>query len=441
MSSRALVTRRTHRTRLALLTTGVASISLLATACGGTGGGTSTTPKEFSYLSVTENTTVKNALTSLSKGACKPAQEALPLKVETVPQASLDQKLQLLAGQDALPVQFAAGNAPALTQQLENSGKVADLEGELTKLGVFDQLEPAAVSTIKALYGGKMDVLPYEYNIEGIFYNKKVFEVHGIKAPGTWAELRDAAAKLEAEGIQPFSASGQQGWPLTRLISGYLHRSLGPDALQKVADGKAKLTDPAYVKAAQEVADLGKKGYFGKGVGSIDYDTAMNQFLSGKAAMFYMGSWALANIADGKQNKVGAENVGFLPFPAVAGGKGSVDQYPSNVGLGIALSEKSFDKNTGAWVSCIAKNYGSTALKDHGAISGFKVNTEVKDANEVTTQVRDTISSSKQNVLWFEALFSTKATTVSQTNAAGLVSGSLSPQQFMQTVQDALAAK
>ncbi|MEU2459616.1 extracellular solute-binding protein [Streptomyces sp. NPDC012473] len=432
---------RVRRTRLSLFTAGTASLALLTTACGGGGAGSSAAPKEFSYLSVTENTTVKTALTTMSKGACKSANDALPLKVETVPQASLDQKLQLLAGQDALPVQFAAGNAPALTQQLAKSGKVADLEKELKSLDVLDQLEPAAVSTIKALYGGKVEVLPYEYNIEGIFYNKKLFQENGIAVPGTWDELVAAAAKLEAKKVQPFSASGQQGWPITRLVSTYLYRSLGPDALQKVADGKAKLTDPDYVKAAEEVAVLGEKGYFGKGVGSIDYDTAMNQFLNGKAAMFYMGSWALANVSDAKQNKVGAENVGFMPFPAVAGGKGSIDQYPSNVGLGITLAAKSFDKKTGAWASCIAENYGSTALKDHGSISGFKVNAEVKDANEVTTQVRETISTSKQNVLWFEALFSTKATTVSQTNAAGLVAGSLKPEQFMQTVQDALAAQ
>lgn len=432
---------RVRRARLSLFTAGTASLALLTTACGGGGAGSSAAPKEFSYLSVTENTTVKTALTTMSKGACKSANDELPLKVETVPQASLDQKLQLLAGQDALPVQFAAGNAPALTQQLAKSGKVADLEKELKSLGVLDQLEPAAVSTIKALYGGKVEVLPYEYNIEGIFYNKKLFQENGIAVPGTWDELVAAAAKLDGKKVQPFSASGQQGWPITRLVSTYLYRSLGPDALQKVADGKAKLTDPEYVKAAEEIAALGKKGYFGKGVGSIDYDTAMNQFLNGKAAMFYMGSWALANVSDAKQNKVGAENVGFMPFPAVAGGKGSIDQYPSNVGLGITLGAKSFDKKTGAWASCIAKNYGSTALKDHGSISGFKVNTEVKDANEVTTQVRDTISTSKQNVLWFEALFSTKATTVSQTNAAGLVAGSMKPEQFMQTVQDALAAQ
>ncbi|MFE5242629.1 ABC transporter substrate-binding protein [Streptomyces sp. NPDC056627] len=427
--------------RLSLITAGTASLALLATACGGSGAGSASAPKNFSYLSVTENTTVKTALTTLSKGACTTENKALPLKVETVPQASLDQKLQLLAGQDALPVQFAAGNAPALTNQLEGSGKIADLEKELKGLGVLDQIEPAAVSTVKALYDDKLAVLPYEYNIEGIFYNKKLFAENGISEPATWDELTDASAKLESKGVQPFSASGQQGWPLTRLISGYLYRSLGPDALKQVADGKAALTDPEYVKAAEEIADLGKKGYFGKGLGAIDYDTAMNQFLNGKAAMFYMGSWALANISDAGQNKVGAENVGFMPFPAVAGGKGTIEQYPSNVGLGITLARKSFDAKAGDWTACIAKNYGTTVLKDQGVISGFKVNGDVEDANEVTTQVRETIGASKQNVLWFEALFSTKATTVSQTNAASLVSGSMTPQKFMQTVQDALTAQ
>lgn len=430
---------RARRTRLTLLSAGVTSLALLASACGG--GGTSAAPKEFKYLSVTENTTTRTALTKLSEGSCKAENDALPLKVETVPQASLDQKLQLLAGQDALPAQFAAGNAPALTKQLAESGKVADLDLELQRLGVFDELEPAAVSTIKALYGGKLQTLPYEYNIEGIFYNKKIFKEKGIEVPGTWDDLLAASDKLNTKGVQPFAASGQQGWPITRLISGYLYRSLGPDALDKVNAGLAQLTEPEYVKAAEEIAALGKKGYFGKGVGSIDYDTAMNQFLTGKSAMFYMGSWALANISDPKQNKVGAENVGFMPFPAVTGGAGSADQYPSNVGLAITLGSKNFDKKTGAWVSCIAKNYGSTALKDHGSISGFKVNTPVKDANEVTTTVRKTISSSQQNVLWFEAFFSTKATTASQTNAAGLVTGSVSPKQFMETVQSALSSK
>jgi raffinose/stachyose/melibiose transport system substrate-binding protein len=424
--------------RLTGLTAAAAALGLTVAACGGGSGASSAAPGQFTYLTNVENTTVKTVLTSLSTSACSTQNKALPLSVSTVPQTSLDQKLQLLAGQNALPVQFAAGNAPALTAQLFKAGQIANLETDLQQLGVYNDLEPAAISTIKALYGGTVDVLPYEYNIEGVFYNKKLFAAHGMTVPATWDQLVADAAAFQAAGVQPFAASGQQGWPITRLISGYLFRSLGPDALKDVADGKAKLTDPQYVAAAQNVAGLGTKGYFGQGVGSVDYNGAMNQFLTGKAAMFYMGTWALSNIADKTQDQVGADNIGFMPFPAVAAGKGSIDQYPSNVGLPMTIGAKTYNAQVGDWLKCIAQNYGSAALTQQGSISGFKTNTPVTDPNALTAQVRQTISSSTQSVLWFEALFSTKATNVSQTNAAPLVTGSMSAQQFMQTVQDAL---
>jgi raffinose/stachyose/melibiose transport system substrate-binding protein len=426
---------------------GAATLLLVVSACGGGGSGSGTggssaagtDPKAFTVLSNAENTTFPGELKKLAAGACSSENTALPLQVDTVPQASLDQKLQLLAGQNALPAVFAAGNAPATTKTLAQAGDLVDLQAQLTRLGVMDDVQPAAISTIKALYGG-FTVLPTEYNIEGIFYNKQMFTTEGIAVPQTWDDLVAAAGTLSGAGIQAFSASGEQGWPITRLISGYLYRDLGPDALAAVAGGSAKLTDPGYVKAAQAVADLGAKGYFGKGVGSIDYDTSVNTFLTGKAAMLYMGTWVLANIADPKADTIGADNIGFMPFPAVAGGKGSIDQYPSNVGLPFTVGAKTFGPKVAAWVKCIVANYGSGALKDYGALSGFTIANPVAGQSALATGVQSTIANSTRNVLWFEAQFSTKATTVSQQNAAPLVSGSTSAGAFMSTVQSALGS-
>ncbi|GLY18899.1 ABC transporter substrate-binding protein [Kineosporia sp. NBRC 101677] len=404
-------------------------------------GGDAEAPKEFSYLTNVENTTIKGELEKLATGACADAQAALPLKVETVPQTQLDQKLQLLAGQDALPVQYAAGNAPSLTVSLERSKNVLDLDRALADLGVNDEIEPAALSTIKSLYGGKFSVLPYEYNIEGIWYNKELFQANGIQVPATWDELLAAAEKLKAAGITPFAASGEQGWPLTRLISNYLQRDLGPDALQKVSDGAAKLTDPAYVRAAQAIADLGAKDYFGKGVGSIDYDTAFNQFLTGKAGMFYMGSWALADFNNPERNQIGEDNVGFMPFPEVSGGQGSSAQLTANVGLPMAISAKQYDGpdgKVGSWLTCIAENYGTELLKNQQTISGFKTSGDLPGVKPLTKEIKQRIADTDTTVLWFEALFDSKATTTSQTNAAPLVTGDLSPADFMAKVQEDL---
>lgn len=417
--------------------TAIAGASALAlTACGG-GGGSSAGTDSLSLFVNVENTEVPAILETLAGDACAAEGETLPLDVETVPQSNLDQQLQLKAGQGDLPVFFSAGNAPALTKTLADSGNVADFDKLLTDLDVIDNIEPAAISTIENLYGG-FRALPFEYNIEGIWYNKQIFAEQGIEEPQTFDDLVAAADTLDAAGIQPFSASGEQGWPITRLISSYLFRDLGPDALQKVADGDAKLTDPEYVAAAQAIADLGTKGYFGQGVGSIDMATSENQFLNGSAAMFYMGSWFLSSANDPEVNRIGAENVGFMPFPGVEGGKGDRSQLAANVGLPITMNAKAVNDDTEAWLSCITENYGSVALEQENRVSGFALNTEVTDVPPLTQMVQKQVADTETTVLWFEALFSAEATTTSQRNAAPLVSGSISAEDFMSMVQSDL---
>ena len=428
--------------RRGILLLAAASLPVLAllAGCGGGGGGGgssgsgSGSPTSFTWLDNTEDNTIRPVMEALAAGACSAENKALPLSVTTVPQTELNQKIQLLAGQNALPVMYAGGGTPTLTAQLYKAGDVLNIGTALAKLGVLNLVEPAAISTVKAQFGGQFVVLPFQYNIEGIWYNKKILAAHGLTAPATWPELVSDAAKLKAAGVLPLSASGQQGWPLTRLISGYLYRSLGPDALQKVADGQAKLTDPAYVAAAQQVADLGKAGYFGPGVGSIDYNTSIDEFLTGKAGMMYMGNWVLANI-NSSSDTIGASNIGFVPFPAVPDGQGSITQYPSNVGLAMTMNPKLYDSKVQNWLKCIAQNYGSESLKQ-GTISGFKVTTPVT-VDPLTKLIQQDATSSQQSVLWFEALLNTMATTVAQNDAPELADGSISAQQFMSQVQTA----
>ena len=425
--------RRSRRAVLPLAA-GIGLASILLTGCssastpGGSGGGAT----EFTYLSLTENTAVADTLTTLSTGACKAENTALPLKITNQPQASIDQQLQLLAGQGALPVLFAAGNTPQLAKDLDESGQLLNIADTLDELGAGDDLLPAANSTVTNLYGNTI-ALPTEFNIEGIWYNKQILSDNGITAPATWDELTAAAAKLKAAGVTPFSASGKEGWPITRLVGNYIFRSVGPDALDKVAKGEAKLTDPAYVAAAQAVADLGAEGYFQDGVGSIDYDTALSEFTNGKAAFFYMGSWALSAF-NGDDNKIGADNVGFVPFPSVTGGAGDSTQLGANVGVPLAMSKSAYNDKVGAWLKCIADNYGATALGDQGVLTGFTVNGDT-DVPPLTAEVQTQIDAADQSVLWFEALFSSEATTTSQTSAAQLVTGGVSAEDFMAAIQ------
>jgi raffinose/stachyose/melibiose transport system substrate-binding protein len=390
-------------------------------------------PAKVDYLSITQNTVWAELLNSMTN-KYKKIVPGSTFKNTKIPQEQLNQRIQLLAGQNALPMLY---NTPALDAvgQMQKKGQVADIGKEFRKLGVYNDLVPAAVGILQKIYGPKVVALPLEFNIEGVWYNKKIFADNGIAVPKTWNQLVAAAAKLQSNGIQPFAASGIQGWPLTRLIGNLIFSSIGPNALLNVKNGKAKLTDSRYVAAAQRVADLGDKGYFGKGVASLDYGPAEDLFLQGKAGMFYMGSWILGELNDPAKNKIGLSNVGFFPFPGL-NGKGLI---PMNAGQPTSINPKKLSPGNEAWLTYIAKHYGDEAMRQKGQVTGFVVHKFPKNLSPATKMVVQQLAAAKNPVLWFEALMSAKATTVSQQDAAPLVTGQMGAQAFMAAVQKAIS--
>ena len=393
---------------------------------------------DFSFWGLSASAPPIKTLEELADGTCKADLASAPLTTDVTDQSEFDQKVQLQAAQNALPSAMVTPSSPDLTKQLIASGQLVNLSEELDKLGLSDDILPAAASTIQATYGSDdLYALPHELNIEGIWYNKAMFEAQGLEAPTTWDEFLDVTNSFLDAGVQPIAVGAKSGWPLTRWVGNYIFRSLGPDAMQDVADGKAKLTDPDYVAAAQQVSDLGKEGAFGANVASNDYNGAINDFLTGKAAMYYMGSWALSAFNDPAQDEIGVDNIGFMPFPEVTGGKGSIDQLPANVGQPMVFSTSSWGPSSEAWLKCIVENYGDQVAEQDGVISGFATH-EDHSLPALSQLVQDNALSATSSLLWFEALFNAEATEVSSANGGLLGSGAQSGEEFMSLLQTAL---
>jgi raffinose/stachyose/melibiose transport system substrate-binding protein len=416
---------------------GLTAATLLISGYPSISGASTPTAKDsptFSILFTTEDSQTPDELQTLAKGVCAPEQKAEPLNLEQTPSTNIEAKVQLLASQNDLPLMYAADNTDIEPGGgLYKKGDVLDIAKELAKMGISSDMTSIAESTTKEQFQGTVPSVPFQMNIEGLFYNKKIFAAHGITVPKTFTALLADAAKLKAAGITPFTASGQSGWPISRWVGILLFRELGPNAMEAIANGKAKLTDPKYVWAAQQVANMGKDGYFTTGITNLSYNASLSQFLTGGAAMMYMGTWLLAEI-NSSENTQG-NNIGFMPFPSVSGGKGSISQYPANTGSPNVINPNVFGPNAEAWLRCIAKNYGSASLKDQGTFSGFKSNTPVTGLTPITKSIQQTINNAKGSVLWFEALFDPKANADASSNAAALVTGAMSPQQYMSILQ------
>lgn len=441
---------RTPRRSMIVTGLALASVVSLAACAGGTEPGSSgdaaggdfpgSDPESFTVLTANENPTLEAQLDALAADQCKAENEALPLVHEKTAQADTVQKVTLLASQDALPAHFIAGTAMVRPDgDLGVADLVLNYEDLLTQTGAWDNILPAAASTVNNVYG-QMVSLPYQYNLEGIWYNKTAFAEAGLAEPKTFDELTAASEKLAAAGYQPFAQAGSQGWPLTRLMGMYIFRNVGPEAMTDIRDGEAKLTDSDYVAGAQALQDMAEEGFFGDGFTSLEPEAATAAFLTGKAAMKYDGTWLLSNINDASQNQIGADNVGFMPFPAVTGGKGSIDQWPANAGTAMAANPKLAGPKVADWFSCIAENYGQQALQDAGVLSGFKVNGEVTDIPETTAVVQEKISEITETVLWFEALLDSKSNSLASSNVALLTTGQMTPEQYMADLQASVDA-
>jgi raffinose/stachyose/melibiose transport system substrate-binding protein len=389
----------------------------------------------FSVLLTTEDSQTPAMLKQLANGVCKTENKALPLSIQQTPSQNIEAKDQLLASQNDLPLLYAAGNPDIIPGgAFVKRGDVLNVETALKALGVAKDMTPLALSTTKAQFQGGVPSLPFQMNIEGLFYNKKIFAAHHIATPKTFPQLLADAAVFKKAGIIPVSASGSSGWTISRWVGVLLFRELGPNAMKLVAQKKAKLNSPAYLRAAEQVAQMGKDGYFSPGISNLSYNAAVAQFLDGKSAMMYMGTWLLAQI-NSSQDKVGSSNIGFMPFPAVPGGRGSINQYPANTGSPNVINPHVYGPKAQAWLKCIAENWGSASLKSQGVFSGFRTNQPVAGLNAITRTVQNTINSAKQSVLWFEALFGLKANDDASGNAPALVTGAMSPQQYMGILQ------
>jgi raffinose/stachyose/melibiose transport system substrate-binding protein len=153
--------------------------------------------------------------------------------------------------------------------------------------------------------------VPYSTPVMGVFYNTDIFAAQGIGIPKTYDEFVAACKKFKAAGILPIAAGGANGsgWALEISVGVVGPTVYGPGFYDEMMTGKATFNDPRYVKALERVKALAP--YYSDGFSGIDYTTATQQFISGKAAMFFGGAWENGSFK--AQNP--ALKFSIFPFP------------------------------------------------------------------------------------------------------------------------------
>ncbi|MEV4172296.1 MULTISPECIES: extracellular solute-binding protein [unclassified Nonomuraea] len=316
------------------------AIAVLVAGCGGGGGG-ETAPQQSGGGSPAKVTlewwhlSTAEPLKSLWAQRAKEFEAKNPhvtIKATVLENDAYKAKLTTITQSGNAPDVFASWGGGVLKQQID-AGLVKDISGDVAD--VLPTFTPAALSAYQI--DGKTYGLPTDIGLVGFWYNKKLFEKAGItEPPATWSAFLEDVKKLKAAGVTPIALAGKEKWPGHYYWAYLALRIAGLDALKQAATDH-DFTKPDFVAAGQQVKALADLQPFQKGFLGAAYSTPDGQSATvsnGKAAMELMGQWAPSVQAD--SGKGLGDDLGFFPFPAVEGGKGSAgDAFGGGGGLAV----------------------------------------------------------------------------------------------------------
>lgn len=195
--------------------------------------------------------------------------------------------------------------------------------------------------------GGRLYGLPRNTDVQVIYYNSRMFDIHGWEVPGSYDELLELSRDIRAEGIKPMAMDGGDGWPMCTFLTDILVKVAGSDYADIVSRAveKGDFTAPEIVRSVEILKECADSGMFQNGYDSQDYGTAYNLFANGQAAMFAMGSWECSMAVNKDISEEIRTGIRAFVFPCVAGGKGGSNDIAAWNGGGYAVSADSEQKD------------------------------------------------------------------------------------------------
>jgi len=412
---------------------GGAALMATAAACKSSGssaaaGGSSTGDVSFWTLVDPTNTVQQAEVTAFN--ASGPGKVTL----STIATAGYLDKIRTAMGSSAMPGLFFSWGGGSLGDYVK-AGKLVELDPALKTHFLASPLQAGIVD-------GKFVGVPCRGTQPVfVFYNKKLFTAAGVQPPTTWSELTALVKTFKAKGITPFAlaGSGTSSWTELMWVEYLVDRVAGPGLFQKLAAGDwSQWKDPAVLQAAEMITELISSGAFGDKFGSVNYGAGGTSTLvaTGRAAMQLMGSWDYATLA-GIDPAFAANDLGYVAFPSVEGGKGDIANVVGNPTNYISMTTAAA-RTTAA--DFLKSTYSDAYVQGLVKMGEIPVTTTAQQALSAASDPAyanfqfDLVSKAPAfTQSWDQALGSTLATPM-LTAIQKLFNGQSSPQQFVSAV-------
>jgi len=257
---------------------------------------------------------------------------------------------------NVIKIKFASDEAPDIMTTYEqgfvDEGKYMDL----TDIDEFwSRMTPEMKVACTDVSQQKAFRVCTNMTMAGFFYNKEIFSQAGItEFPTEWNDFVSVLETIKEKNpdVTPWFIFGSEAWHLGHLIEfiphGYVKSSLGAMEAKKamLANDQEKLrfgeADGPMAVFAEKMLELQNKGLINEDVITATNDNCVQDFASGKAAMFSNGMWALSSILEA--NPEMEDKIGFAPYPAYMPNSKAVVLSAEDSGYSISATTEHKDE-------------------------------------------------------------------------------------------------
>jgi raffinose/stachyose/melibiose transport system substrate-binding protein len=232
---------------------------------------------------------------------------------------------------------------PGYAGVLANAGLLLPLTDYAAQYGWTERIAPSSLEATSL--GGTLYGLPLQVDLIGMYYNQTLLSEAGLTVPETVEQLLAFCGQAKEMGYDPpIAFANNPGWQAFHQFSMTSNQMIGPDAMrQYLVGGQANWNTPEIVTAIQTFfVDMRDAGCYSEDANAITYDDGNSLFFTGQSLLHTTGSWLVNDI---EQNVTDFE-IGFVPFPEIAGGTGRL--WVSGVGSAYYITSTTQHPNEAA---------------------------------------------------------------------------------------------
>lgn len=348
---------------------------------------------------------------------------------------SYKEKIRVLVSTDALPDVFFSWSG-VFGENLTRSGRVLALDDVIARDSEWSsQIVEGQWAPFN--YNGKQYGAPWSMDGKAFFYNVDVFNELGIEIPTTLNELYAVCEKLKENGYdEPISAGFSAPWAVSHYLGTICQRVVDPEVLAKDYTGGGDFSDPAYIEALNIFKKLGE--YMTSDPCSVDHEFARNAFIMGVSPMCYMQLAEMKYMRDDEEL-----NYAFFNFPAVEDGKGDPGQL-TGAPEGMMISATAKPEVQEAAIKfmefVISKEGGHRMIAECGEISCVKGAWDETNCDEKQLEAIDLILAATEPAVWQDCATEATIANAFMTGGQLLLTGDMTAEDVMASVQTAAAA-